>query len=57
MTITRGIPASVKQAKLREQRRKKICALYSRGFSDAEIGDLMTPKLTRQRVWQIRTSQ
>lgn len=55
MTIKRGIPGSVKQFKLREQRRKKIVALYARGFSDIEIGELMTPKLTRQRVWQIRT--
>jgi SOS response regulatory protein OraA/RecX len=55
MTIKRGIPASVQQIKLREQRRKKIQALYRRGFSDSEIGDLMNPKLTRQRVWQIRT--
>jgi DNA-directed RNA polymerase specialized sigma subunit len=53
MTIKRGIPASVQQIKLREQRRKKIQALYARGFSDLEIGNLLN--LTRQRVWQIRT--
>lgn len=37
-------------SKQREQRRKKIVALYKRGFSCAEIGELMTPKITRQRV-------
>ena len=53
MTIKRGVPASIKQIRLREQRKKKIQALYSRGFSDIEIANLMN--LTRQRVWQIRT--
>ena len=39
--------------KQREQRRKKIVALYKRGFSCAEIGALMTPKVTRQRVYAV----
>ena len=39
--------------KQREQRRKKVVALYKRGFSHAEIGELMTPKITRQRVGAI----
>ena len=39
--------------KQREQRRKKIVALYKRGFSCAEIGALMTPPISRQRVFAI----
>lgn len=39
--------------KQREQRRKKVVALWRRGFSHAEIGNLMTPKITRQRVFSI----
>ena len=39
--------------KQREQRRKKIVALWKRGFSHAEIGTLVTPPITRQRVFAI----
>ena len=39
--------------KQREQRRKKVVALYKRGFSHAEIGALMTPPISRQRVFAI----
>lgn len=39
--------------KQREQRRKKIVALWKRGFSHAEIGNLVTPPITRQRVFAI----
>ena len=39
--------------KQREQRRKKVVALWRRGFSNAEIGALMTPPISRQRVFAI----
>ena len=42
-----------KQQKHNEQRRLKVVRLHSRGFSDREIGDLMTPKISKQRVAQI----
>lgn len=39
--------------KQREQRRKKVVALWRRGFSHAEIGNLLTPKVSRQRIFAI----
>lgn len=39
--------------KQREQRRRKVVALHKRGFSHAEIGNLLVPKVTRQRVFAI----
>lgn len=42
-----------KQQKQNEQRRKKVVALNKRGFSDREVGELMTPVISKQRVAQI----
>ena len=42
-----------KQQKQNEQRRKKVVALHKRGFSDREVGELVTPNISKQRVAQI----
>lgn len=42
-----------KQQRLNEQRRKKVVALHHRKFSDREIGELMNPPISKQRVAQI----
>ena len=39
--------------KQREQRRKKVVALWRRGFSHAEIGAMLTPPISRQRIFAI----
>ena len=39
--------------KAHEERRKKIVSLHTRGFSLREIGDLMTPRISGQRVAQV----
>jgi hypothetical protein len=39
--------------KAHEQRRKKMVALRLRGFSLREIGDMMTPRISGQRVAQV----
>lgn len=41
------------QQKAHEQRRKKIVALHNRGFSLREIGNLMDPPISGQRVAQV----
>jgi hypothetical protein len=39
--------------KAHEERRRKMVSLHKRGFSLREIGELMTPPISAQRVDQV----
>jgi hypothetical protein len=39
--------------KLSAARKSRILRLVKAGYNYAEIGDMLVPKVSRQRVWQI----
>lgn len=46
--------ARVPAAKKQQQRYARVAALVRDGFNNAEIGQMLTPKVSRQAVRQMR---
>jgi hypothetical protein len=51
--MSKQLPRKLVQEKKSAARKSRILRLVKAGYNYAEIGDMLVPKVSRQRVWQI----